>query len=230
VLALDTSSPTVSVALAAGERVLAWRHGGQRDSSARLLGWIEDALREAELRFSELDGLVALAGPGSFTGLRVGLATALGLHQATGLAVTTLPTLQVLAAAAPGGRRAVCLVPALPGEWFAQGWSTDWPPTALGEPQRATTAALGAVLAQSAGGESAFLVAAPGVDLAPAVAATGAPGLVAAELAPVAARLASLHAPEWNAAKLTRPLYLAPAPATPAQAPKRVLPLGRDES
>ena len=69
----------------------------------------------------DLAGIVALRGPGSFTGLRVGLATVLGLHQSLGVAATALPTLNVLAMLAPAspGRR-LAVVNALRGEWYAQ--------------------------------------------------------------------------------------------------------------
>ncbi|HEV8631386.1 MAG TPA: tRNA (adenosine(37)-N6)-threonylcarbamoyltransferase complex dimerization subunit type 1 TsaB, partial [Thermoanaerobaculia bacterium] len=110
----------VSVAVARGDRVVAARAGAQRESSSQLIDWIDAALREAALELRDLAGAVALRGPGSFTGLRVGLATLLGFHQALGLRATGLPTLQVLAAAAPAGRRVLALVPAGPGEWFAQ--------------------------------------------------------------------------------------------------------------
>jgi tRNA threonylcarbamoyl adenosine modification protein YeaZ len=230
-LAIDTSSPVVSVAVGRGGSVLATRAGAQRESSARLLRWIEAILAEAGIAPGSLGGLVALAGPGSFTGLRVGLATALGLHQALGLPAATLPTLGVLAAAAPAGRRALAVVPALPGEWFAQPWSSDWPPRALGEARRVPGAALAGLLdgTPSAAG-TPLLVGAPGVELAEAARAGGLAAYSTGELAPVAARLAALHPPPWDAAALTRPLYLAPPPVTVSGAPKRVLPPPREGS
>lgn len=226
-LALDTSSPFVSVALARGERVVASRGGAQRESSARLLLWIDELLAEAGIARHEIGGVVALAGPGSFTGLRVGLATALGLHQALGLRAGVFPTLRVLAAGAPAARRALCVVPALPGEWFAQGWRTDWPPEPLGEPRRVPTAELATLLegTSPAHGEP-ILVAAQGVQLGDAATAGGWTAWTTGDLAPIAARLASLHPPAWDALQLTAPLYLAPAPVTVAAAPKRVLPPG----
>ena len=224
-LALDTSSPVVSVAVADRGRLLASRRGAQRESSARLLGWIGEALAEAGFGASELRGLVVLSGPGSFTGLRVGLATALGLHQALGTPAAALPTLQVLGAAAPAGRRALAVVPALPGEWFAQAWRSDWPPLPLGEPSRVPTAGLAALLEGTppAHGEP-LLVAAQGVELGDAAAASGLTAWTAHDLAAIAVRLASLHPPAWDARQLTAPLYLAPPPVTVAAAPKRVLP------
>jgi tRNA threonylcarbamoyladenosine biosynthesis protein TsaB len=221
VLALDTASPRVSVAVARGELVLAQREGAQRESSALLVGWIDAVLGEAGLTLGDLAGAVAASGPGSFTGLRVGLATLLGFHQAVGLAVTGIPTLALLAAAAPAGRRVAALVPAGPGEWFAQAYATDWPPAGLGEPHRIPAAALAASLPAT----TDTLVTATG-DEAARLHGLPWPVHVAGPLAPVAARLASLHPPEWDAAALSAPLYLAPAPVTVPGAPKPVLPLG----
>jgi tRNA threonylcarbamoyl adenosine modification protein YeaZ len=176
-------------------------------------------LREAGVKLDDLAGAVALRGPGSFTGLRVGLATLLGFHQAIDLPVTGLPTLAVLAAAAPTQRRVLALVPAGPGEWFAQPYESDWPPRELGEPRRLPAEQLdGAaegidLLTVATGGEAARLGETP------------LPVHVTGVLAPVAACLASLHPPAWDAALLSAPLYLAPAPVTVPGAPKPVLPL-----
>ena len=218
-LAVDTASPLVSVAVALGDRVLAAREGAQRESSARLIDWIDEALREAKVELDDLAGAVALRGPGSFTGLRVGLATLLGFHQAVELPVTGLPTLAVLAAAAPANRRVLSLVPAGPGEWFVQPYESEWPPRGRDEPRRLSAHELAAavegseLLAVATSGEEARLGDAP------------LPVHVAGPLAPVAARLASLHPPAWDAALLSAPLYLAPAPVTIPGAPKPVLPL-----
>ena len=220
VLALDTASPRVSVALARGERVLAQREGAQRESSALLVGWIDDVLGEGGLALGDLAGAVAASGPGSFTGLRVGLATLLGFHQALGLAVTGIPTLALLAAAAPAGRRVAALVPAGPGEWFVQLHRSDWPPAALDEPQRVPAADLAALA------PTVEMLVTATADEAARLRDVPRPVHVAGPLAPVAARLASLHPPAWDASTLSAPLYLAPAPVTLPGAPKPVLPVG----
>jgi len=133
ILALDTGSPTVSVALALlddegddGVR-LAERAVEIGRSSRRLLGMIDEVLGEGGLAPADLGGVVALAGPGSFTGLRIGLATALGLHQATGVPAVAVPTLEVLAlagspavAAESAPPRVVAAVDVLRGEWAVQ--------------------------------------------------------------------------------------------------------------
>ena len=229
VLALDTASPRVSVAVAHGDRVLAQAEGAQRESSTQLMAWIDFVLAECGLRLADLDGAVAASGPGSFTGLRIGLATLLGFHQAIGLQVTGIPTLALLAAAAPSGQRVAALVPAGPSEWFAQRYATDWPPTPLSEPRRLPAADLATTLAVTGDETPATalheLIVATADEAARLVQIPGSVR-VAGPLAGVAARLASLHPPAWDAAKLSAPLYLAPAPVTIPGAPKPVLPLG----
>ncbi len=96
-LALDTGSPTVSVALARGGIVVAERSVAMDRSSALLLALVQEVLTEAGARLTDLAGIAALRGPGSFTGLRIGLATVLGLHQALGVPATALETLRALA-------------------------------------------------------------------------------------------------------------------------------------
>ncbi|HEX6199577.1 MAG TPA: tRNA (adenosine(37)-N6)-threonylcarbamoyltransferase complex dimerization subunit type 1 TsaB, partial [Thermoanaerobaculia bacterium] len=128
-LALDAGSPVVSVAVGPPGSVVAERSIEIRRSSERLVALVDECLEEAGVAMPELAGIVALRGPGSFTGLRVGLATALGFHQALGLPATTVPTLDVLAlhgarrlreAGREGPVRIAAVVDALRGQWFTQ--------------------------------------------------------------------------------------------------------------
>ncbi len=134
ILAIDSASPTVSLAIAGSGSVLAEDHLELRRSAERMLASLEGLLASAGLRLRDLGGLVALQGPGSFTGLRVGLATVLGLHQASGIRAGTLPTLSVMAAAAgePESTLRVA-VDALRGDWYAATYRNDPWPTALDE-------------------------------------------------------------------------------------------------
>ncbi len=76
----------------------------------------------------ELAQLVVGVGPGSFTGIRVALATALGLRRACALPVVTVSTFESLVAAHPEPRAAlVVTVPALPGEVYAERWNHGAP-------------------------------------------------------------------------------------------------------
>ena len=78
--------------------------------SERLLPTIDRMLRDAGVSLVELSGIAVSIGPGSFTGLRIGLSTVKGLAYSTGLPVVGVPTLEALAWAVPFGREQVCPV------------------------------------------------------------------------------------------------------------------------
>ena len=85
VLAFDTGSPITSVALARGGDVLAQEAAERASRSDSILALIDAVLARCGAAPRDLDALCVLRGPGSFTGLRIGLATALGLHDALGV-------------------------------------------------------------------------------------------------------------------------------------------------
>jgi len=97
-LAFDTATSAATAALVRDGKVL-----GERVSRAvRVLADADDLLRENGLEPAELNRIVVGTGPGSFTGLRLGLATARGLALALDLPVAGVSTLNALAAGAPG--------------------------------------------------------------------------------------------------------------------------------
>jgi tRNA threonylcarbamoyladenosine biosynthesis protein TsaB len=97
-LAFDTATSVATAALVRDGEVL-----GERASRAvRVLADADDLLREAGKDRSELGGIVVGVGPGSFTGLRLGIAAARGLAFALNLPVAGVSTLDALAAGAPG--------------------------------------------------------------------------------------------------------------------------------
>jgi tRNA threonylcarbamoyladenosine biosynthesis protein TsaB len=108
-LSIDTSTLTAGVAAWEDGRTVAERRARVTTHSDELLAMIDQALREAGWEPSSLDGVACVSGPGSFTGLRIGLATAKGLCFATGRPLVCVPTLQALAARAPDGRAAAVL-------------------------------------------------------------------------------------------------------------------------
>ncbi|HEX9668686.1 MAG TPA: tRNA (adenosine(37)-N6)-threonylcarbamoyltransferase complex dimerization subunit type 1 TsaB [Thermoanaerobaculia bacterium] len=218
VLALDAGSPTVSVALGRGGEVLAARSEAISRSSKRLLQMIDEVLAEAGVEREGLGGIVALRGPGSFTGLRVGLATALGLHLALGVPAAALPTLLVLAAAAACCEAEVlAAVDALRGEWTVQPFAGD-PPRALGEAETVPAAALAARAPVAIIG---FGVMAALPHLAEWSAASEAPRLYEpGPLAPIALSLLPRLTLDWDPALLTDPLYARPPAVTTPGAPK----------
>ena len=101
ILALDTTRREGSVAVARDGTVLHESAGDPEVTHGeRLPGDIARALAAAGLSVADLDLLAVAAGPGSFTGLRVGVATVQGLAFARGLRVVPVPTLDALAQAA----------------------------------------------------------------------------------------------------------------------------------
>jgi tRNA threonylcarbamoyladenosine biosynthesis protein TsaB len=111
ILAFDTATDAATSALVDGEEVL-----GERTSRAvTVLEDLDALLRQAGAHTRELDGLAVGIGPGSFTGVRIGLATARGLSLALGVPVAGVSTLEALAAGAPG---AVPVIDARRGEVF----------------------------------------------------------------------------------------------------------------
>ena len=98
ILAFDTATDVATSALVSDGEVL-----GERASRAvTLLEDVDALLRQAGARTVEIEGLAVGIGPGSFTGVRVGLATARGIALALGIPVAGVSTLAALAAGAPG--------------------------------------------------------------------------------------------------------------------------------
>jgi tRNA threonylcarbamoyladenosine biosynthesis protein TsaB len=102
VLAFDTALESCSAAVLDGERVLAARSEPMaRGHQERLAPLVSELMAEAGLTFSALDRIGVTVGPGSFTGLRVGLSFAKGLGLALNKPVVGIGTLEAMAASAP---------------------------------------------------------------------------------------------------------------------------------
>jgi tRNA threonylcarbamoyladenosine biosynthesis protein TsaB len=107
ILALDTASPAPSVTLLAAGAVTEEPlfTSQYRRASEELLPAIERCFAAAGARLTECDRIAVCSGPGSFTGLRIGLATAWGLGRAAGIPVEMVSTLEALAETARGMSR-----------------------------------------------------------------------------------------------------------------------------
>jgi tRNA threonylcarbamoyladenosine biosynthesis protein TsaB len=139
VLGIDTSTPATAVALRLGDGSttqarddpVAGEHPGH---ATRLLAMAHDLLAGAGIGWSDLDRLAVGVGPGTFTGLRVGLATARGLAQSLSLELVGVSSLQALAlpalaspgaasvrsdALAGGAQAVLAVIDARRGEAFA---------------------------------------------------------------------------------------------------------------
>ncbi len=211
-LAIDTSLEACAVGIAAGDaaRILRSETIG-RGHAERLFAMIAEALDAAGMTLADVDRFAVTVGPGSFTGIRVGIAAVRGFALATGKPAIGLSTLAVHAAAAREMAGSVPVLSALPGKGgdvFAQLFAADGSPAASAgngppAPFAAAAVAAHAVLA----GAGADRVASGGADGARIVHRASAPDLAAF------IRLALATEPSGEA---PRPLYLRAPDAAPA--------------
>ena len=127
ILGLETSSDLEGVAILADERILVnCQLRVQTGHSQKLLSLIDLSLSQAGLGLREVDLLAVSLGPGSFTGLRIGLATAKGICLAQGVPLVGIPTLDGLAFGFPSTSHFICpLLDARRGEVYAALYSRE---------------------------------------------------------------------------------------------------------
>jgi len=110
-MAVETSTLAGGVALLDGERVIGeYLLDVRITHSERLMPAIDRLLGDAGWTTASLEWLAVAVGPGSFTGLRIGLSAVKGLAWALGLSVAAVPTLDALAASLPFAALPVCPV------------------------------------------------------------------------------------------------------------------------
>lgn len=138
ILAIDSATRWAGLALHDGTAVIA-EHGWRclNNHTVELTPAIDDMLERAELTPADLSGIAVAIGPGSYTGLRVGLALAKGLALANGLPLIGVPTLDIVAfafgqregqllAVAEAGRRRISVAGYT---WKGRsGWQLNWGP------------------------------------------------------------------------------------------------------
>lgn len=121
VLSLDTTTRAGSTAVVRDRTILHERTGEARlTHGERLPGELMRVLDAAGVPLSAVDLLAVAAGPGSFTGLRVGIAAMQGLAVATGLRIVPVPALDALAYAARDSGRVAAWMDAQRGQVFAR--------------------------------------------------------------------------------------------------------------
>jgi tRNA threonylcarbamoyladenosine biosynthesis protein TsaB len=109
ILAVDTTTPICGVALYLDSKVpveLILNHG--QTHARHLMDAIDAVLKLGYTDVCELDAFAVTQGPGSFTGLRIGISTVKGLALAAGKPVIAVSTLETLAHQAPGGTELIC--------------------------------------------------------------------------------------------------------------------------
>lgn len=97
-LSLETSTQACSVALHEGQTILASRQTNTpRSAASKLAVMIQEVLEQANKKPSNLNAIIVASGPGSYTGLRIGVATAKGLCYALRIPLISVNTLDLLA-------------------------------------------------------------------------------------------------------------------------------------
>lgn len=128
ILSIETATRAGSVAVSRGRALLSSRTGdATRSHSTDLLESIREALAEAGYSLRDVELFAVALGPGSFTGLRIGVATAKGLASTLERKAVGVPTLNALALAAGRSERVAALLPAGRGELFAQSFRVEEP-------------------------------------------------------------------------------------------------------
>ncbi len=126
ILSLETATLGGSVFLARGTTALAKRKGDAKVShSNSILEDINQCLNDAELKLADVELFACASGPGSFTGLRIGIVTLKALAATLQRPCAGVPTLNAIAHSAGTSNATVALLPAGRGEVFAQMFSVS---------------------------------------------------------------------------------------------------------
>lgn len=97
ILAFDTSNGLCSVAISEGENLLYFKKESSHNNQAEcLIPFIEEGLKKLSLNYSNLDYLAVTTGPGSFTGIRIGLAAAKGILLCTKIKPVAVPVFELI--------------------------------------------------------------------------------------------------------------------------------------
>jgi tRNA threonylcarbamoyladenosine biosynthesis protein TsaB len=97
ILNIETATPLCSVALTIDGHTVSSRETREDKShAARLTGFIQEIMEEKNLKITDLDAVAVGKGPGSYTGLRIGVSTAKGLCYGAGIPLIAVDTLKIL--------------------------------------------------------------------------------------------------------------------------------------
>jgi len=135
VLAIESATDWLSIALLEDEKIVLLRESSEtRQHASALMPLVHEGLAEAGWGVGTIDSLAVSAGPGSFTSLRIGLATAKGLSFGRDWQAVGVSTLEAMALGAfesqgtPNSVEVIALLDARRGEWYAGGWSAPSAP------------------------------------------------------------------------------------------------------
>ena len=98
ILAVDCATPAAGAAISDGEKtIVEYSLNSQGPHSANFMPMIDKCLQDCGCSLKDLDAIAITSGPGSFTGIRIGMATVKGLSLASGVPIIAISTLEALA-------------------------------------------------------------------------------------------------------------------------------------
>jgi tRNA threonylcarbamoyladenosine biosynthesis protein TsaB len=219
ILAIDTAGSACSAAVAVGDTILSAERLESRHGQAEaLMPMVDAAMRKAGLSPAALDLVAATVGPGSFTGIRVGLAAARGIALATGAQLVGVSSFEAVAAGlgAPDCGDVPLLLVALESrreDLYVQLFDSSCNP--VGQPASIMPAALGEAV-KVAVGAAPLLIAGDAAQRAALALSKRADTFVAEDSAPDAVGVWRAGLRRWRseAVDMPRPVYLRPPDVT----------------
>ena len=124
-LAIDTSRSSLTVAVGGKNKTVKFLPDCALTHSIVLMGEIENALFEAGIDKKDIDVFACAVGPGSFTGIRIGVATVKALAYALGKKVLGVTSFDSLAYNVSDGRKKLAVIDARHGNFYACGYASD---------------------------------------------------------------------------------------------------------
>lgn len=98
ILCIETATPVCSVALSKNGEILSLKETAKKNSHSEVVTlFIDDLLRENKIQYTDLNAVAVSKGPGSYTGLRIGVSTSKGLCYALGIPLIAINTLRSMA-------------------------------------------------------------------------------------------------------------------------------------
>ena len=98
ILHIETATDVCSVALSRGTEIIGLKEeAGGNNHAKNLLPFVDDVLKQSGISMSEINGVAVSIGPGSYTGLRIGVSTAKGIAYTAGIPVMAISTLESIA-------------------------------------------------------------------------------------------------------------------------------------
>jgi tRNA threonylcarbamoyladenosine biosynthesis protein TsaB len=218
ILALDSAGSACSVAVAAGDTVLCVEYREMPQGQAEVLvPMVDRTMRQASLEGSALDLVAVTTGPGSFTGIRVGLAAARGIALALDIPLFGVTSFEAMAAACGTGPAGEFLLVALESR-RADLFIQFFDPTrhALGGPMAVMGEDLAEIVKASVAGRPLAIAGDAAARAAAALTASGCTGVVD-HAKPVVVGTVNVALRQWRRGERSspaRPFYLRPPDVT----------------